>query len=579
MVQKSYRTNSETELSKIFADIRDDPDYQRSADRALLLFESETDREKMSRRLRKIHEALPEVKVFGMTLMGPVGSGMVLPDYANVSLLLMERSSVDVRLIDCRDRTAAQAGELYLDETEGLKDRKGILVMTSGSDLAVNDFLNCVDEKLQDVPLFGALAGTWDFRMDEPAVFAGTQISPRAILAVTFCGRDLLVETCMDLGWKPLGIPHVFTEVQDDVCVKKIDGERSVDLYQKYLNIAPDENFLDTAAAFPLIELDGTIPISRVPIRVLEDGSLIFTTGVVEGETFSLSYSRPEALLRESLICADRIAAMKPQCVLMVDCLNRRLFLGNDRADREIGYFYQALPDTAVCFGSGEILKQGGNGGVLNSSMVAAGIREGTGAGEEPVTCQDEELDNNYRITTPDRLVRFLQETTRELWDTIDDLKGLVVLDQLTGIANRRAIDSAILNFIQEDHPFAALMFDIDFFKRVNDSFGHQIGDCVLCELADLVNGMIRETDLFGRWGGEEFVCLFPDTGRDEAAAIAERIRGAVDETQFTGAKHITISIGVTRSREDDDVDSLFERMDRALYMAKESGRNCVKMY
>ncbi|WP_187170473.1 sensor domain-containing diguanylate cyclase [Salidesulfovibrio onnuriiensis] len=159
-------------------------------------------------------------------------------------------------------------------------------------------------------------------------------------------------------------------------------------------------------------------------------------------------------------------------------------------------------------------------------------------------------------------------------------LRELATHDALTGIYNRRAIERIL---IEETHrarrhgsPFAVLMFDIDHFKRVNDTFGHNAGDEVLRKVSETVTSLVRTTDRFGRWGGEEFLLLATDTDIEAAAVLAERIREAVAETRFTTAEPVTISLGVARYQPDETYENLVQRADTALYKAKDSGRDRV---
>ena len=119
-------------------------------------------------------------------------------------------------------------------------------------------------------------------------------------------------------------------------------------------------------------------------------------------------------------------------------------------------------------------------------------------------------------------------------------------------------------------------MFDIDHFKRINDTYGHDIGDDVLVNLSELVKTCIRETDIFARWGGEEFMLLLPHTTMLNASKLAERIRAIIEKNNFPTVGTITSSFGVTQYVNTDTAETFTKRVDRALYKAKETGRNRV---
>ncbi|WP_054530358.1 sensor domain-containing diguanylate cyclase [Erythrobacter sp. SG61-1L] len=154
--------------------------------------------------------------------------------------------------------------------------------------------------------------------------------------------------------------------------------------------------------------------------------------------------------------------------------------------------------------------------------------------------------------------------------------------DPLTGLANRRRtitqLQKCIRRSEQDGRPTALILFDIDHFKRVNDTSGHQTGDDVLVRIADIARAQARASDLIGRMGGEEFVWLLPGAGLDEAQAAAERLRHAIEqESAEGGLPRVTASIGYALWREGDDANSLLARVDAALYEAKDAGRNKVQ--
>jgi len=194
---------------------------------------------------------------------------------------------------------------------------------------------------------------------------------------------------------------------------------------------------------------------------------------------------------------------------------------------------------------------------------------------EETVTYEMENLQQN------------LQKMKKEIDQVQEKRKALekeILIDQLTGIANRRALKQRLKEELQRFHRygqnFSVLLFDIDHFKGINDRFGHWAGDKVLKELIKRIKPMLRETDFIARWGGEEFVVLFPGTEIESAMGVAERLRKAIEHTRFIYQRQeigVTISIGVTEVvPEDQHLETIFNRTDKAMYVAKKKGRNLV---
>ncbi len=160
------------------------------------------------------------------------------------------------------------------------------------------------------------------------------------------------------------------------------------------------------------------------------------------------------------------------------------------------------------------------------------------------------------------------------------DLKYKAEHDRLTDIYNRQKIDEVLHKLCQfssrRKEMVGIIMFDIDHFKKVNDNYGHDIGDEVLKAIATLVKNNIREEDIFGRWGGEEFILILRHTTLEDTYKKALRLCKDVEKFHRENIPHITISLGVTSLYKNDHTKSLFKRADLALYQAKKQGRNCV---
>lgn len=186
-----------------------------------------------------------------------------------------------------------------------------------------------------------------------------------------------------------------------------------------------------------------------------------------------------------------------------------------------------------------------------------------------------------------DLLVTGLAITVLDVTDSVrleERLRRLNNIDSLTGAHNRRFLESRLPEEIERhqryDRSLSLFILDIDHFKVINDTHGHLTGDRVLVVLTQLVRDILRSTDHFVRFGGEEFISVLPETGRDEAMRIADRVRRHVEATPIvtdSGEVRITVSIGISQLRSHQrDPEELLQRADQALYRAKNAGRNRV---
>lgn len=161
-----------------------------------------------------------------------------------------------------------------------------------------------------------------------------------------------------------------------------------------------------------------------------------------------------------------------------------------------------------------------------------------------------------------------------------EKLTKLSVTDPLTGIFNRNKMNEALTNEItrisRHYSDMSLMMFDIDHFKNVNDTYGHDVGDKVLKAVVKIADNIIRKTDTLARWGGEEFMILLPVTDLERGKMIAERIRVSIEHKVFPEVRRVTCSFGVGQYNTNENMESFINRVDSALYEAKHSGRNRV---
>ncbi len=163
------------------------------------------------------------------------------------------------------------------------------------------------------------------------------------------------------------------------------------------------------------------------------------------------------------------------------------------------------------------------------------------------------------------------------------ELGHLAVTDSLTGLYNRNRLDGILKKEVagtRKNHrPFSVILGDIDNFKYANDKYGHLAGDIILIELAGILRKSCRDTDILGRWGGDEFLFICTATDKGKVYALAERTRLNVEQHDFKNANNITISLGTYTYKRGDDAYTMIKAADKALYRAKLEGRNRVEAY
>jgi len=225
----------------------------------------------------------------------------------------------------------------------------------------------------------------------------------------------------------------------------------------------------------------------------------------------------------------------------------------------------------------------------LGSPIFVAGDRYGTlnfssPTKTRPFTGQDIELVRLFADWIGSEILR--QRQVDSLTLARKEMERIAATDPLTGLGNRRMMEESLKKEVaraqRHDSVFSVAIIDFDHFKRINDRFGHKIGDDALKAFADIVKQEARDEDLFARWGGEEFIAGLPCTDSKEAVSIMNRLAGQLREVILTkepGAPTLTISVGVAQLRADESVTSLLSRADDAMYLAKGSGRDHIVIH
>jgi len=222
-------------------------------------------------------------------------------------------------------------------------------------------------------------------------------------------------------------------------------------------------------------------------------------------------------------------------------------------------------------------IEQRGSSGVFVQDL---GSTNGTYVNDELV--KEAQLRRGDQIKVGDTILKYLSGSDMEA-QYHETIYRMTIVDGLTGVNNKRflmeTLEKEIPRARRHQRPLSLLMFDIDHFKLVNDNYGHLAGDFVLKDLAQLVKSRLRPDDIIGRYGGEEFAVLLPETPVDGSAAIAEELRKMIDEHRFEFEQEVidvSVSIGCAQLADDFDVARFIKLADENLYRAKRGGRNQV---
>ncbi|SES89633.1 diguanylate cyclase (GGDEF) domain-containing protein [[Clostridium] aminophilum] len=583
MLQKKYTFQTLDELNRICTQISGSDSY-RTASGILLQFNNprlDTDDDKI---MDIIREKCGKACLIGITSANIADQEFDISDHpAELNVTYFRTTRLTKYDFDMTQMTGFVAGRVLNEHLQQLPDTKCMMVCYSCGSAVIHAFYE--EFSHHKLPMFGAKAGRSIRALNTARVY-GSTARANGITAILFSGADLRFYMDNCLGFKEIGVEMTVTQTRGDHIITEIDHKPAVDVYSKYLNVRPNRYFVQNVCEFPLVFHRRNCVISRVPSACGEDGSIHFTSDVVKGEHFRLSYGNPDHLLRIVDQSAENLRAFRPEAVFLFECGNRVRFL-KEAAHQDTAGYRSLFPELSVAVGYAELFfSSTGDGGALNSALVAVGLTEDASAKNTVRTClnviRDTPAPEHESAYVPfvDRILHFLETTSGELDSLNRELGRIAHTDQLTRIYNRWELErklNEILQLRKSDHAPAALIFmDIDHFKRINDTFGHDVGDMVLRATVDLIKENLQPKHVFGRWGGEEFIYALPDTSLPEAMAFAEKLRAKIEENCYVTVRHITMSFGVTAVSDTDSPETFVKRADEALYQAKEGGRNRV---
>lgn len=548
------------------------------------VFSSSPDRKILGHIANEISECIPKAVVVGSTTVGEIIRGQPRVKTIVLSFSFFNETVLKPYIIANPAGTEFEAGKNLVKKISSLKGIAGMLLLATPQSISVSKLFSGMSGESFDFPVFGGGAGVYNPKATS-MIFLGGQVLDKGAIAVVFLSKSLHIYTKTFLGWRPLSKEMTITEASGRL-LKKIDGQRAFDVYSRYLNIPNDEHFFANALEFPILIEKNGLMIARVPFFVTDDGSIGFLADIEPGDKFHIGYGEPDLILGHSESIKEELCNFAPDSIFLYACICRRFLLQDDES-LEIQTFDHIAP-TAGFYTYGEFVKHNDRMLLLNSTIVVVGLREGNRDQNNRLELFEKATDlsvssdpfsaTHSRIIK--RLLYFIGVVTSELEEANQELKRISSIDKLTQIGNRLKLDEVLeheLSIVARyGTALSVLILDIDHFKEVNDKFGHLTGDLVLTQLAGILKSCVRVSDTVGRWGGEEFLVILPQTRLENARKAAEKIRASVEKAKFPEVGHITCSLGAASFYEGDDSKSLLSRADIALYHAKSNGRNQV---
>jgi len=379
----------------------------------------------------EIRKIFPLSVIIGASSVGEICDGKMFTDSTVIVFSFFESSSLNIFSYECKLGNEEAIGEALVKDVETLNvNVKGMLLLSTPVTSDAGKLFNSIIAGNLSYPVFGGGAGDYANKR-KTLVFDGMHSYEQGLISVVFSGDNLHIEPFTYLGWQPLSKEMTITEI-GEMSVKSLDGKPAFSVYEKYLGIKADDSFFLNSLEFPfLIYRNGQI-IARTPFFVNEkDGSIQMVGDVQVGEKFRIGYGNPQMILAESVYIQKQMQDFNPEAIFLYTCICRRFLLQQD-ANLETLPFNSIAP-TAGFYTFGEFCSNGTFNSLLNSTMVAVGIREGANGKEtendESILTKNAKpkLDpyTNQHSRILSRLLYFINVTTKELEEQNQLLKSL----------------------------------------------------------------------------------------------------------------------------------------------------------
>ena len=574
MIQQ-HQITDENLLVLVFADVK--PQQERILDQ---------EQEQVLLVIRELHHLLPNGMVVGATTAGVLVHEQVVDGTILLTFLQFEQvSPVGARYFLEEYSPTEMAYQITRDLIQ--EDTRLLLLFTDSYHTDAHYLLEELTALAPDVPVAGGKAGD-GLRFLHTSVFFQGEALSRGAVAVALNGEALRVHQFYRLNWKKIGKIMTVTDARENI-VKTIDGKPAIEVYQRYLGQGASHRLTDSGGAeFPLFFERNGMELARAVTGQLADGSIQYAGDIRTGEKVQFSYGHIPLILESLEEDCRQAEAFEPEGILVFSCAARKSLL-QDHAREELIPLTPLAPLSGF-FAYGEFYHLNQQNHLLNNTMTVTLLSEKDvvghtltqGAERPPKFSLDPQYIRIVKALTnlTERVTSELEESNQNLAEKNHLLSQLVKLDGLTKLYNHKyfhqSLEWEIKNAFRYRQNLCVGMIDLDNFKEINDRFGHGVGDQILIQLAEVLQGATREPDLVGRYGGDEFAVILPETSLKEGKAVMERVRQRVEALLLEpNGLRVTMSCGVAQL-DPDDPHGLMHTADQRLYRAKRLGGNQV---
>jgi diguanylate cyclase (GGDEF)-like protein len=523
------------------------------------IFSGIIDKEELLVVSQLLKKHLPNAHIIGTTTNGEIVGGEMIEKHIVISMTTFDSTRVKSAFYEIDEGFSVEkiAHDLIEDDT------KALIVFSDGLQSNADNLLHEIYKLKPEMVIAGGRAGD-NLHFKETYVFDEKNVSDNACVIASLSGDELIVNSDYMLNWTPIGKDMVITKVSENV-LYELDGIPILEIYKKYLGEDILDNFLGVCMEFPLIVKRDGIVVARAPLLQREDNGLVFAGNFEHGDTVRFSFGNIEDIAQDSRNHFESFKRFPAESIFIYSCAARKELMG-EKLDDEV-YMLESLAPSVGFFTYGEYFHAGKIVELLNVTTTFIALSETKKVEEKRLKPHPKHHYDEMRRA----LTHLIKVTNQEL-------EHVSTHDLLTGLYNRmeyvNVVERKIKSAKRYNEHFGLLLIDIDFFKLINDEYGHTVGDRVLKRFAETLRESIREDDFIARWGGEEFIIIANYAKEKELEVLAKKLQKKIAKSSFEPVSRVTASFGLTTYRDGDNSDTLFKRVDNALYKAKQNGRD-----
>jgi diguanylate cyclase (GGDEF)-like protein len=503
-----------------------------------------------------IKQNIPSANIIGSTTDGEIIDCKVLQKEVVISFSVFEKTKLRTMTFDKDGGSSYKLGEKINKAIK--KDTKAVIIFADGLTNNGEHLIKKIDKK---VKIAGGFAGD-NYNLEQTFVFTDKGITNLGCAVAFLDGESLIVHNDYNLNWEGIGKVLTITKADNNGKVYEIDNMPVKKIYKKYFGDLTEKYLIEIGMEFPLIVYRDGVKIARAVVNE-NDTYLMYAGNLYEGEEVQFGYASVNDILIQDVKMFKKLEKKPVESLFIYECTARKKFF-----NKKIEYEYMPVSNVKMSgfYTYGEFFADEQKC-FFNQTITYLALSEKE---DSFIKIRETEMYNKDEFLVCQVLTNLIKSTSLDLKYTTERLKIVASTDNLTEILNRKGCFDEI-NKIKCN--YTMLLIDIDHFKKINDKYGHDMGDKILKGLADLIKSNIRESDVFCRYGGEEFIVILPGVDVKRGIRIAEKIRKIVEKEKIHGL-HLTVSIGISEYQ--NEFESMFKKADENLYIAKKEGRNRV---